>query len=116
MEISVSVLMADKDKLLSDIFGSHDVEFNSSINLEEGVDIKLNDLVSIKGVHDVIASYFIDFVISFSSGISAGIIANSIYNRISKTQPTKIEINGKSVELNIRNMEEVIKIEIKSIE
>ena len=112
MNIKISIFADQRDPILNNIFGTTLVEDETNTELNDNVDIQFKGSISMKGMHDIVASHFLDFIVSFSSGVGAGIVANSLYNKLSNANVTKIIINSKPVELTIKGIEKAIEIEI----
>ena len=113
MSIRLGVLVEDKEDYFSATTGSVTPERGICWDLNEGVSVKLNNVVSIKGMHDVLASYIVDFSVNFGNGIAVGVIANSIYSKLVNNKAEKIVINGKRLDVDLGALEEAIKEEIK---
>ena len=116
-QISVKLLTSDYATCCGTIFSGLEQEskIGYSCSPVPGLTVRLEDVVSAKGIHDTAPSFMLELILTLSGGIATNMVSSWLYDICKRNNIKKAVLDQTEVSVDIRNIDNALIIIISHI-
>ena len=115
--IALKLLTSDYATCCNSIFSGLEQEkkIGYSCSIAPGFTVRLEDVVSVKGIHDTAPSCMLELILTLSGGIATNIVSSWLYDICKRNNIKKVILDQTEVSVDIRKIDKALTIIISHI-
>ncbi len=92
-----------------------ETKIGNSCSPVPGFTVRLEDVVSAKGIHDTSPSFILELILTLSGGIATNIVSSWLYDICKKNNIKKVILDQTEVSVDIRKIDKALTIIVSHI-